>query len=332
MGSLSKEPSGHVGSADELMAIAHALEEEASKQYARLAERMRREGEDALSNLFASLSRIEQKHADQIDARALRVLGKKPDPKLVRWELPENFDEEEARSYLLTPYRALAIAVRNEERAFAFYTYLAAYADEDRLRQLAEESAKDELDHAALLRRERRKAWRSEREAPARILRRIARAHSLEELLTDVVRGERAAATAHRSLAYKLANAGQAHAANLFEQAAADEQSMADDAESRLGGAAPAAQPAPALDTIRQGLRLLEDSFEHYSLLAEHVADEASMNECQTLSERALHRLSYVRGSIDNVLISDASALGRLARDNAPHSGKVSGSVPDDRP
>ena len=36
------------------------------------------------------------------------VIGKAVDPTKIRWELPENFDEEEARSLLLTPYRALA--------------------------------------------------------------------------------------------------------------------------------------------------------------------------------------------------------------------------------
>ena len=152
MGSLNKEPTGHVTAADELMAVAHALEQEACNQYHRLAERMRGEGEHALSVLFESLSRIEAKHTEKIDSKAMAMIGRRPDSALVRWELPENFDEEEARSYLLTPYRALAIAVRNEERAFAFYSYLAAYAENDQVRQLAEEFAKDELDHAAFLR------------------------------------------------------------------------------------------------------------------------------------------------------------------------------------
>jgi len=117
-----------VTSAEELLAIAHVLEKEAAARYRELAERMRLRGEERLAGLFAFLGRIEEKHADQVDRRSEAILGKVPDPAIVRWELPENFDEEEARSAMLTPYRALAIAVRNEERAFAFYSYVAASA------------------------------------------------------------------------------------------------------------------------------------------------------------------------------------------------------------
>ena len=48
------------------------------------------------------------------------------------WPIPDTFDaspDEIAQSKLLTPYRALASAVRHEERAFAFWTYVAAHAD-----------------------------------------------------------------------------------------------------------------------------------------------------------------------------------------------------------
>jgi len=50
--------------------------------------------------------------------------GKDPDPTLVRREASETFGADAATevktSRLMMPYRALAMAVRNEERAFAF--------------------------------------------------------------------------------------------------------------------------------------------------------------------------------------------------------------------
>ena len=58
---------------------------------------------------------------------------------------------------------------QNKERAFAFYTYVAAEAGSPGIRALAEDSARDELEHAAFLRRERRRAFRDERPSPLAI-------------------------------------------------------------------------------------------------------------------------------------------------------------------
>ncbi|MEJ1936656.1 hypothetical protein WDZ92_41220 [Nostoc sp. NIES-2111] len=57
------------------------------------------------------------------------------------------------------------MAVRNEERAFAFWTYLAAHAGSEDVRQAAEKMASEELTHAAIFRRERRRAFHREKEA-----------------------------------------------------------------------------------------------------------------------------------------------------------------------
>jgi len=223
----------------------------------------------------------------------------------MRWELPENFDEEEARSHLLTPYRALAIAVRNEERAFAFFTYLAANAENEDVRRLAEQSAKDELDHAAVLRRERRKAWRNHGRQEMRDRPETEKLASVAELLVRAATLECAAAAEHRALALTLAAKGDHVAARLFEQAAADERSAADEAAARVGPAAvffDAPHPAGPAHTIRDGLRILEDTFERYAHIAEQSTDEGLLTEAQKLSERALRRLTYTKGSIDNTL------------------------------
>jgi rubrerythrin len=290
-------PPGPITSADELMAIAHAMEREAARRYHELAARMRLQGEDKLAALFTFLAGIEDKHAHQVDARAQAMLGHAPDPATVRWVLPENFDEEEARSAALSPYRALAIAVRNEERTFAFYAYLAAATLSPELQQLAEEFAKDELEHASLLRRERRKAWRTEGGQ--------ARAEageppqSVAELLAQVVPMEHAAAAAHRALAARLrATEQESEAAVLFEHAAADEEDLARSLEGRLAPHPPVPWRAGHAASVRDGLGLLEYAFERYSDFAERVTDEATMLEAQALTERALRRLAYVHGSL----------------------------------
>lgn len=302
MGILKSEPPGPVGSADELLAVAYAMEREAGRRYRDLADRMRGQGESELATLFDFLGGIEDKHADQIDHRGLAIIGKRPDPARVRWELPEKFEDEEASSYLLTPYRALAIAVRNEERAFAFFSYIAAHAPDDRLREMAEHCAKDELDHASLLRRERRKAWRRERGSAARRPR-PERERTLDEFLAEAAAMERAAAAGHRSLAATLTAAGDTDTARLFEVAARDEAKLAEEAEAGLGGTRASAYPATVPRTVRDGLRLLEYAFERYSDVAELTANEAVMAEAQVLAERALRRLTSVRGSLAGTLI-----------------------------
>lgn len=308
MGILKTEPAGRVASVDELMAIAHAMEREAGRRYRELSQRMRIQGEDEIAGLFAFLAGIEDKHADQVDTRARAIGGKAPDAAQVRWELPENFDEEEARSYLLTPFRALAIAVRNEERAFAFYSYLAAGTDDDQVQKFAEDFAKDELDHAGLLRRERRKAWRREgREGPFGF-RKMDRPESAEMLRGQAAVMERSAAEGHRLLAASLRAKGDTEIARLFDEAAADEEACAEwigsKPTSESAMAVPEATPANVVD----GLRLLEFAFERYSDIVDTAADEAVMLEAQTLAERALRRLTRLRGSIGNEWVAGSPA------------------------
>ena len=55
-------------------------------------------------------------------------------------------------------------------------------------------------------------------------------------------------------------------------------------------------------NTIRDGLRILEDAFERYAQVSEHSADEALLVEAQKFAERALRRLTYTKGSIDSTL------------------------------
>jgi rubrerythrin len=273
------------------MAVATAMEEEAAARYRQMSNRMRLQGEESLAGLFTFLAGIEEKHAAHVRERSVRFSGHVPDTGAIRWELPEKFEEEESRSYLLTPYRALAIAVRNEDRAFAFYSYLAAHAETAEIRRIAEELAKDELDHAALLRRERRKAWRTERPAqpsgPADAGAFLARIAAIESFT----------ARAHRALAARLVEQGRTFEAGVFEEAAEDEERGARDAESRSTGPAIVLNEASP-ETLRDGLRLLEYAFDQYAEVADKASDELVLTVAQEFEARALRRLSYVQGLI----------------------------------
>jgi len=166
MSLLRNEPVGSVESIEELMALAAAMENEAAIRYAEIAERMRREGDPALADLFDRLSADERHHLESVHDWSRRMNGKEVDPAMIRWDASETFDDEGAATAhprLLSTYRALSMAVRNEERAFAFWSYVAAHAKTDDVRQAAETMAHEELGHVSTLRRERRSAFHADR-------------------------------------------------------------------------------------------------------------------------------------------------------------------------
>lgn len=220
MSLLKHEPFMAVESMEELLAIAYAMEQEAMAEYSGLAERMRREGRPNLAGVFDLLAGEESHHLDSVVHWSERMIGHSPDLSKIRWDLGETFDDEGASEIapeLLSAYRAFSMAVRNEERAFLFWTYVAAHATTHELREAAEAMAKEELGHVATLRRERRAAFHRERTAstgnqPATVASLEAElAHLLETIASRAPAGDTARlhelAAEARERANSLANA-----------------------------------------------------------------------------------------------------------------------------
>jgi rubrerythrin len=153
-----------VKSLDEMLAIAGVMEQEAAERYTQLADCMRKVGHAEIAELLAALAAEERDHVGHVESLARRMLHRAPDANGVRRDLPTTFGRGDSvgAAALLSPYRALSIAVRSEERAFAFWTYVAASSTDSALRELAETFADQELKHAANLRSMRRKARRTE--------------------------------------------------------------------------------------------------------------------------------------------------------------------------
>jgi rubrerythrin len=164
---LKAEPAGSLSSLDELFALAHAMETDAAASYSQFAEAMRRQGQLELAAVFDAVATEERGHAANVGAWAEQKLGHLPDPAAKRWPAPPTFEADDAAemagSNLLTPYRVLTVATRNEERAFAFWSYVAAHATQPEVRRAAETMAKEELGHVAAFRRERRRAFHAAR-------------------------------------------------------------------------------------------------------------------------------------------------------------------------
>jgi hypothetical protein len=93
------------------------------------------------------------------DGKALRVRRLLP-PALTE---VDRATEDAIASVLLTPYRALALAVQEAHRNFVTYAQIAALAQPTVVRRQAEDLARNELVRAASLRRARRRAYHAER-------------------------------------------------------------------------------------------------------------------------------------------------------------------------
>lgn len=168
MSRLGTEPFVRIESLEELFAVAAAMEREAIDGYAELAARMHREDMPALAEVFERLVAEETMHLGNVEHWSQRMTGRLPDLSVPGGAPDATFDDEGAGTIapeLLSAYRAFSMAVRNEERAFAFWTYVAAQSTSAELQKAAEQMAREELDHVARLRRERRLAFHQARAA-----------------------------------------------------------------------------------------------------------------------------------------------------------------------
>ena len=141
-----------VASASEFMMHAYAMEAEAAERYAEFADSMEVHNNLEVAELFRKLSRIEQRHADQI----LEQMGWKQSPVAsanYRWEGtegPETADPTELH-YLMQPYHALQIAWHNEKRARDFFAHLAKVTTNAGVRKGALEMQQEEAEHVRLI-------------------------------------------------------------------------------------------------------------------------------------------------------------------------------------
>lgn len=273
---LTSEPSTQVRSMDELMAVAFAMEKESADRYAALAARMRAAGREDLAAVFDRLVREEAGHMDMVVAWSQQALHHAPP---AAEQAPEGvFDDEGAA--LVSPelqdaYHSFAMAVRNEERAFAFWSYVAAGAPTPEIREAAERMAREELEHARTLRRERRKAFFAGRTGkPVTTLR------SLAAVEREVAAGLEA-----------LAASGAGPATGDYRALAAEARRLADGLDAAPLGE-PSAAGVPAASSLEA---LCEWLAEHYVEAGETLPSQAARDRAQALATSAIRRLALVR-------------------------------------
>ena len=164
---LTAVPPAPVRSLNELYAIAFDLAEKAAQRYGALAGRIDDNDLWQVRCVFDVLATRERDRADHLSAACLAACGKRPDSSDLRWTpidlVPAAEIADVKDSSLATSYTAWALAVRHRQRAFVFWTYVIALAEDPSVRRAAEELAREALSDGNLLRRERRIAWRAER-------------------------------------------------------------------------------------------------------------------------------------------------------------------------
>lgn len=248
-----------------LVGIAAAIEQESARRYAALAELMATRGAVATAAAFRAMHEEELRHVAAVDHWAASVGTPVESPAEFAWRLPPELGaswDEIAGSALLTPFRAFAVAVCNEQRAFAFYSYLAAHATDDRVRREAEKLAAEELVHAATVRRWRRLAWhRERREAGAETSTPVRDVAGLDRLLEQ---GWAGILACHRAVAARLREIGDPDGAAFLEGLGAESgrAAAAGPTQAEREAIAAAATPVPLMVIAQRPLEQLAERLE----------------------------------------------------------------------
>jgi rubrerythrin len=283
---LKSEPFAAVTSMDELLAIASAMEQEAIDGYSELASLMRQENRPDMEAVFERLIAEENQHLGNVVRWSENVRNKKPDLAHLRWEPADTFDEEGARtvaSALLTAYRAFSMAVRNEERAFLFWTYVAANANEPEVQKAAEQMAREEMGHLTTLRRERRRAFHAQRNAPP------APALDFTELESRLA-----------TLLTESAGLASGVDAPTLEHLAAEARERSSVIAHAPLGESPLLSKGVSPQVFGHLKPLSELLLDCYLELGERMVDEDSRNQAQLLAAGAIRCRSYIRSMLNS--------------------------------
>jgi rubrerythrin len=283
-------------SAAELMAVGMAAEREAAVHYGDCAATMAAAGNTEAAATLRWLQLEKQNHGETLARRAVE-LGLAPRAVAPQAAVVPTLDQmADEDLYTVTAHRMLAIAVRNEQRAFAYFAYVAAHAADPELRQLAEDLAHERLGHAATLRRERRKAWRRVRRGHG--CRPLPQSHC--ELRSLASRLEGSMAARHGALAEAATALGDLASAEVLRSVAAEAAGLfpAARAAAPTANALPQAPAGGTYDLLRAALVDLEDAYDIYLGAAEGRAGEEAMKDAQRWAASALRRSGLIRARL----------------------------------
>lgn len=265
-----------VHSLGELVAAAVKMEKESLSRYADLAAKMRVVGRQDVADVFEGLAHEESSHAEKVLEwfQQTALLSQIP-PATEATGSADEVDGAEApglSAELLDAYRSLSIAVRNVERAFAFWSDVAANTRLPLVRAIAQQMAQDELEHAKTLRRERTRVssqhWR--------LRGAVQELHDLSALELEVCKG-----LEERKECHDLALEARALSLDL--------------ASDPLQEIAPVGPPPP-----RRLVALCEWLADYYVEAGESLPTNSARERAQALASIAIRRLAVVRTALSS--------------------------------
>jgi rubrerythrin len=292
---LTRDPDIERVTMDKLVAIADKIEHESVRRYEMLAQTMDRRGEAAAAAAFRVMLDEERSHVTQVQRWASSLGVPMKSAGTFEWQLPADLFsswDQLAGSARITPYRAFAIAVENEQRAFQLYSYLAANAEDPRVAVEAERMAMEELRHASVIRRWRRAAWRRERQTVDGDT--TLAVASMQQLHAFLAQREARIAARYRALSKRLSNLGDDESARLLDELL---QSPS--------------WPAEAADAIDNGSDILPGDVDPVHLLV------AAQEPLEALSEALDRMMPTVEGDlfaeVEKALSNVVTRLARLS-------------------
>ncbi len=149
---LTAVPPAPVRSLSELYAIALDQAQRATQRYGAIATQMD-ERLSPVRPVFEALATREQNRSGSLSAACLAACGKRPNASDLRWApidlVPAAEIADIRDSSLSTPYTAWVLAARHRQRAFVFWTYVIALAEDPLVRLTAEALAHEALSAVA---------------------------------------------------------------------------------------------------------------------------------------------------------------------------------------
>lgn len=285
---LQTEPASAVQSLEELRALAITMKRGTAARYEQLAVSIENAGLSELAGVCHRLAAVSKASLQGFESTPILEGAAGGNSVHRQWQEQAIFDDEglaTASPQLMSPYRLLSTAVRNAERAFAFWSYVVAHAVNSEIRNGAEALAHAELKHIAALRRERRVAFHAARTEQIDSAEYDTSTNSLVEAEQALIAHlERSATMASQPLINRCSefvHDGRKNVGFLETHSGM----MA------IGGGLRMSKNGNALD-------IAEFLAEAYLEGADRIQQEDLVREAQRMAGRAIERLAWLRDSI----------------------------------
>ena len=141
-----------ISNLNDLLAIAYRIEIDAVDRYNLLADQMETHNNPELVKVFRDLARAEGIHGEEIRRLAgdFDVAAHAETMAQFAQESPEEADLSLAH-YLMTPWHALQLSLKGEERALAYFTSIVETAKDPKVKAMAAELVEEEAEHVNLV-------------------------------------------------------------------------------------------------------------------------------------------------------------------------------------